>query len=202
MIFKTTIWFILIWSVWFFILYKIYSPEPILVYFLENDGNIQANDEEFSRKLVEAFAGDLGSELLKFKVTIFNNYQLAFESEKADPKLAYSGSILSLNAKGNNYDIDYQDAVHLDGVFSKEEMLTQIKIMGMKTKVSPEQLYGPYAPINISAVGYVEMIPKLSCFSKFQIGLFSLLSLFALVNWLKGFFSFIRNGFKKYFFQD
>ncbi len=202
MILKTTIWFIIIWSVWFFILYRIYSPESIPIYFSQTADNIQVKEEEFSRKLTESFAGKIGSELLKFKITVFNNYQLAFESEKADPKLAYSGSILSLDAKGNNYNIDYQHRKRLDGVFSKEEMLTQVKIMSMKTKSSPQQTYGPDAQINISAVGHVELIPQLSCFSKLNIGIFALLSLFALINWLKGFFFFIRNGPKKYFFQD
>ena len=202
MILKTTTWFIVVWALWSLVLIRIYSPEPVPVYFLQNNGAIQVDMEKFSRQLVESFAGKMGSELLRFNINILNNYQLAFESEKAEPKLSYSSSILTLSAKENIYDVDYQQRISLHGVFSEDEILTQVGIIGMKTKVSPQQIYGPNAQISMSAVGYVELVPTLSSFSKFNIGIFALISLFALINWLKGFFSFVRNGPKRYFFQD
>lgn len=206
MVFKNSIPLLIAWVFLFVFFCRYYTPETVFVLdlgLLSNGGNIYTLDstgkQDLFKKLIESFGNKIGTEWFEYDVFFENNYKLAFESETAQPKLAYTNSILIVTLKGEHYKIKYQDSSLIVRDLQKNEIFNLVDSVSIEREESPQQVYAPKSLLSISTVGNLTVVQRLNTFSKIRIGIFSLITILAFIGWIRQLMSLLILGPRKFF---
>lgn len=222
-IIKNLILFLGIWIIIFLFFLNYYTPSKIVITDLsllptngrifDESGLILTNkpfvtDPIGKKNLLSRFTDSLGNKigigLLEYNIFIENNYKLAFESETAQPSLAYAPSILTIvSSDGENQKIAYSAKKGVFNSIKRNEFPNIINSILLETETSPQpkQIYSPNSLITVSAVGNLIMSPQLNTYSKINIGFSLFVVLLALLNWFRGLMQFLLLGPEKFFLK-
>lgn len=201
---------LIVWVAFYSFLCFYYTPKIIAVTDLSvlSTGPVYIPDSEGKQKLLnklaDSFSQKIGVGLLEYNISIENNFRLAFESKTAHPSLAYAPSVLVITSNsGEIKRVAYQNRDEIANSVQRDEIFNIMNSILLETQEPPQprQVYPPNSLLNISTVGNLIINQQLNAYSRIHIGVFSIIAILALINWIRQLMAFLILGSRKFFFD-